>query len=91
MPLKEGKARFNNKRRSSSKQARAKDSAGSKLHPAPSNLPVSQAGTPLKENDLSSKKIKRIQQLIYKDTQPFGLAASARDELERDHQIKSFR
>lgn len=90
MPLKEGKSRFNHKR-SPSKQARTKDSTGNKPHPASSYLPISQAGTPLKENDLSNKKIKRIQQLIYKDTQPFGVAASARDELERDHQIKSFR
>lgn len=90
MPLKEGRhSRFNQpKRRSVSKQPRAKELASQKPL---ATTPASAAGTPGKENELSSKKLKKIQQLIYKDTQPFGLATSARDELEREQQAKSFR
>ena len=79
MPLKDRKpSRYNqSKRASPSKQPRPKD--------------ASAAGTPLKENELSSKKLRKIQQLIYKDTQPFGLAATAREEPERDPLAKAFR
>ncbi len=87
MPLKEGKhSRFNHSKRRSSSKQRPKDSTAQK--PATHASP---AGTPLKDTDLSSKKIKKIQQLIYKDTQPFGLTAALRDEFDRDQQMKSFR